>query len=102
MKNRLGIIILVVVCLALGIGLISVRRSAVTQHEADFNNIQDYSNKLSFTSSKLEEQKQVVADLYKDRDEQKKTLIDLSNNLTQVSANLSEKSDALTKTEATL
>jgi chromosome segregation ATPase len=102
MKNRLGIIILVVVCLALGIGLISVRRSAVTQHEADFNNIQDYSNKLSFTSSKLEEQKQVVADLYKDRDEQKKTLTDLSNNLTQVSANLSEKSDALTKTEATL
>jgi chromosome segregation ATPase len=102
MKNRLGIVILVVVCLALGIALISVHRSASAQRDVDLANIQDYSNKLSSTSTLLEEQKQVVADLYKDRDEQKKTLTELSNNLTQVSANLSEKTETLAKTEATL
>lgn len=99
MKNRIGVVILAVICLGLFIGLIAIRREAIKQKVNDTDTILTLSNKWVDTSSKLDEQKQVAAMLEKDLENQKqsfeKSLDDLTNNFTQVST-------SLTKTEAAL
>src|SRR5580765_5355947 len=44
MKNRIGVLILVVVCVGLGIGLIGVKRQADTEKAKDIVSIQSFSN----------------------------------------------------------
>jgi septal ring factor EnvC (AmiA/AmiB activator) len=95
MKNRIGVVVLVLMCLGLGIGLIGIRREAARQKNADEDKIQTFSNQLVVTSGKYDEQKQVAALLEKDLDSQKKSYVELTNNFSDVSANL-------TKTTATL
>ena len=102
MKNRIGLIVLLVVCLGLGIALLTVRNQAKEQQKADGETILDYSNKLGTANVQIEEQKQVAANLYKDLDEQKKAIIELTNNYTQVASNLSQTTTDLAKTEASL
>jgi uncharacterized protein (DUF3084 family) len=102
MKNRIGVIVLVVLCLGLGIGLIASRKQASDQLHQDAERIEVLSNKWVKTSSDLEEQKQVAAMYEKDLDTEKKALGDLTNNYTQVSANLSQVSSKLATTEASL
>ena len=82
MKNRIGIIVLVVVCVGLGIASITIKKQASDQKAKDTETILGLSNNLVSTSSKLDEQKQVYAILEKDMDTQKKNFNDLSNNLT--------------------
>jgi len=99
MKNRIGVVVLLLICLGLGIGLIGIRREAARQKTADEDKIQTFSNQLVVTSGKYDEQKQVAALLEKDLDAQKKSsaasYAELTNNFTEVSA-------SLTKTTATL
>ncbi len=89
MKNRIGLVVLVLVCLGLGIGLVTIRQNAAKQKEGDAVVIQDYSNKLATTTAKWEEQRQVAANLYTDLDKQKQSYQELSNTYSQVSLNLS-------------
>jgi chromosome segregation ATPase len=102
MKNRIGAIILVVLCLGLGIGLIASRKQASDLEHQDAERIEVLSNKWVKTSSDLEEQRQVAAMYEKDLDNQKKSFADLTNNFSQVSASLSQVSAKLTTTEASL
>lgn len=102
MKNRIGVIVLGLLCLGLGIAAITIRNNAVEQKRNDTDAILGFSNKWVETSTKFEDQKQVNAELEKDLDGRKKALIDLTNDLTTVSSNLSETTANLAKTEATL
>lgn len=102
MKNRIGVVVLVVLCLGLGIGLVASRKQASDQQHQDSERIENLSNKWVKTSSDLDEQKQVAAMYEKDLDSQKKALTDLTNNFSQVSAQLSETSAKLSSTEASL
>ena len=86
---------MVVICLALGIGLIALKHHADTRQAKDTETIGTLSNDLVRTSGKLSEQQQVAAMLQKDLDGQKKTFEELTNKYTQVSADL-------VKTEASL
>lgn len=102
MKNRIGIVVLAVVCIGLAIGLVIIVNKSSEQKKADGEVILDYSNKWVNTSGKLDEQKQVAAMYEKDLETEKKAFEDLTNNYTKVSQNLAQTSDNLAKTEATL
>jgi chromosome segregation ATPase len=102
MKNRLGLIVLALICLGLGIGLILMRNNAVEQKRTDTEVILGFSNKWVETSTKLEDQKQVNAEMEKDLTVRKTVLVDLTNKFTSVSANLAQTSANLAKTEASL
>ena len=102
MKNRIGVVVLVLICFGLGIGLIAIRREAAKQKTADEDKIQTFSNQLVVTSGKLDEQKQVAAMLEKDLDVQKKSFGDLTNNYSEVSANLSKTTATLETTKKEL
>jgi len=102
MKNRIGIIVLALLCLGLVIAVITIRNNAVEQKHNDTDAILGFSNKWVETSTKFEDQKQVNAELEKNLDGRKKDLLDLTNNFTTVSSNLSETAANLAKTEASL
>jgi chromosome segregation ATPase len=102
MKNRLGLIVLALLSLGLGIATITIRNNAVEQKRNDTDAILGFSNKWVETSTKLEDQKQVNAEMEKDLDVRKKALLDLTNTFTTVSSNLMDTSASLAKTEASL
>ncbi len=89
MKNRVGIIVLILVGLGLGIALVTVKRQADSQKQADNRTILTLTNSLVETNRLLEEQKQVSALLEKDLDTQKKSFGELTNTFSQVASNLS-------------
>jgi chromosome segregation ATPase len=100
MRNRIGIVILVLVCVGLGVALVSIKRDAAAEKAAASEQILTLSNKWVDTSGKLDEQKQVAAMLEKDLDTQKKAFTELTNNYSQVSANLVKTEASLQATEA--
>lgn len=102
MKNRIGIIVLGLLCLGLAIAVITIHNTASEQKRADTDAILGFSNKWVETSTKFEDQKQVNAEMEKDLDGRKKALLELTNTLAAVSSNLSETSANLAKTEETL
>ncbi len=102
MKNRIGVIVLVVLCLGMGIGLIASRKQASDLQHQDAERIEVLSNKWVKTSSDLEEQRQVAAMYEKDLDAQKRAFSDLTNNFSQVSSSLSLVSSNLATTESSL
>lgn len=102
MKNRLGIIIWVLVCLGLSIALIAIKKQASDQKTTDNVTIGSLSNKWVDVNSKWEEQKAVTAMLEKDLDTQKKSFGELTNNYSKVSADLSQASADLAKTQTEL
>jgi chromosome segregation ATPase len=103
MKNRLGLILLLVVCLGLIVGLVVARKNAAEQQRKDSLTIFNHSNKWVETQSKLEEQVQVTTLLEKDLETQKKNfteaLTSLTNNFTSVSANLEKTTATLKSTQ---
>src|SRR5262245_1226315 len=102
MKNRIALILLGLLCLGLGIAVITIRNNAVEQRRTDTESIMGFSNKWVETSTKLEDQKQVNALMEKDLDVRKNALLELTNNLVTVSSNLADTVANLTKTEASL
>jgi predicted nuclease with TOPRIM domain len=99
MKNRIGVLILVVVCVGLGIGLIGVKRQADTEKAKDIVSIQSFSNNLNVARNELVETKQVNDELRKDVDNEKKNYSELTNNFSQVSANLAQTEASLRTSE---
>ncbi len=90
MKNRAGIIILVLVAVVLGIAFVSTKHEATKLHAKDTETIIGLSNNLSFTSAKLDEQRQVASLLEKDLEKQKQSYGELTNNFSQVSTDLTK------------
>jgi chromosome segregation ATPase len=96
MRNRIGLVALVILCVGLAIALFMIKHQATEAKQRDDEAIQSLKQKWTDTNQKLEDQKQVTTMLEKDIDTQKKTFLEVTNNLTQVAANL-EKSDAALK-----
>ena len=103
MNNRIGIIILLLLCLGLGVAIMTVKKHASDQHQKDTAQIETASNQVVKVNADLDDQKKVNVTLEKDLDAKKKdyekSLGDLTNNLTEVSANL-EKTEANLRTAA--
>src|SRR5437016_4487031 len=95
MKNLIGLIVLVIICVGLGIALITIKKQAADKQTEDARTIETWSNKWTSTSKDLDEQRTVATELQKDLSTEKKALDDLTNNFVQVSGNLA-------KTEASL
>jgi chromosome segregation ATPase len=102
MKNTIGLVVLAVICLGLGIALVSVKNKAAEEKQASGETILDLSNKLVVASGKLDDQRQVNAVLEKDLESRKTALTELTNKYTDVSANLAQTTAELTKTTASL
>ncbi|MGD0262419.1 MAG: hypothetical protein ABSD29_21860 [Verrucomicrobiota bacterium] len=104
MKNRIGVImlVLVLVCAGLGIALIAIKRQATDQQRDLTEKNGALSNGLVQTSEQLERQKQVNAELENDRDKRKKEFEELTSNYSKLSANLSQVSNNLAQSEAAL
>jgi chromosome segregation ATPase len=102
MKNRIGIILLALICIGLGIVLIATRKKAEKRQAEDEARVEALSNKWVKTSNDLDEQRQVSAMLEKDVEKQKQVFADLTNSFSRVSGQLTLVSGTLEKTEATL
>ena len=95
MRNRIGVVVLVLLCLGLGVALITIKKQATEQQDKTTERIGSLSNQWMKTSADLDEQRQVAATWEKDLDLQKKTSADFSNKLSQVSGNLIETQTSL-------
>ena len=95
MKNRIGIVVLVLLCLGLGIALITTNRDATRRQADDAEQITTLSNKVTTTAGQLDEQKQVAAMLEKDVEIQKKSVAEATTKLTEASQNLAKAEESL-------
>lgn len=102
MKNRIGVIVLILVCLGLGVALVLSNKQATKQQQLDASVNSALSNQMTQTEDKLENQRQVNAELESDRARQKAAYEELSNNLVKVSSTLTQTSAELAKTENAL
>jgi len=102
MKNRIGVIILALVCIGLGFALIVTRKQATERDLRNVADIESFSNRWVATSSDLNDKRQAVAELQEKLDKTAQALGDLTNSFTRVSGNLSQANSSLSKTEATL
>lgn len=103
MKNLIGVIILAVVCVGLGVALMTTKKQATTERKKDTETISTLSNQWVETSGKLEEQKQVNLALEKDVAARKADYNDLTNKFSEVASVLAQTEDSLklTKEEVT-
>ncbi len=99
MKNRTGIIILIVICVGLIVALIWSQRVATQKKTADAESIGNYSNKWVETSAGLDQQRQVNTSLESDIKKQREAFNDLTNAYTAVSANLDKSESSLKATQ---
>jgi len=104
MKNRIGVIVLVLVlvCVVLGIALLSIKKQAVEQQRDLTEKNGVLSNNLVMTSDQLEQHKQVIANLYAERDKRAKETETLTNKYVASLGTLAQVSNTLAKTEVEL
>jgi chromosome segregation ATPase len=104
MKNRIGVVVslLVLVCVGLGISLVFINNQATRQEREHAGSIGILSNSVVQLNDQLERQKQVVAELYAERERRIKELDCLTNTYVASLATLSQISKSLTRTEAAL
>jgi chromosome segregation ATPase len=95
MKTKLGIVLLVVVCVGLVIALVVGKKQADTQRKKDADAILDFSNQLTTASASLDELRQVNLMLTNDLDASRQALVTLSNQYVATSASLSNTKVAL-------
>ena len=88
MKGKSSIVILVVICLALGIGLLLRHNAAVEQKKADDASKQLLSEQVAKTSADFDEQKRVNANLETTLSSRVSDLLSVSNRLVATSADL--------------
>ena len=89
MKARLGIVILVVLCVGLVIALVVGKKQADTQRKKDADTILDFSNQLTTASASLDELRQVNLVLTNDLDASRQAFMTFSNQYVATSALLS-------------
>jgi chromosome segregation ATPase len=102
MKNRIGVILLALVCIGLAFGLLLTYRQSTARQQEAAATIGNLSNQVVLTTTSLEETRQVAATLEKDLDKQRQVSNELTNSLSRVSANLAQTSSALETTKTTL
>jgi chromosome segregation ATPase len=104
MKNRIGVIalVLVLVCAGLGIALIAIKKEAAEQQRDFAVKSGALSNSWTETRELLDRQKQVNADLESDRDKRIKEVEALTNKYVESLATLAQASNNLVKTEVAL
>src|SRR5690349_10407009 len=103
MKNRAGVIVLLILCLGLGVAVMFSRKQAAEEQAKATQQIDTLSNQWVKVSSDLDEQKKVATMLEKDMETKKKdyekSIGELTNNYTQVSANLAKTEESLRAVE---
>ncbi len=99
MKNQLGIIILILLCVGLIVALVVNQQKATALHTEDTQTIISKSNQLVQTTIDLEEVRKVNTDLNKDLDTRKSELLSMTNNLNDVAAALAKTEDTLKTTQ---
>lgn len=102
MSNRIGLIVLSLLCVGLAIGLVVVRKQAVKHQRETEGRIGTLSNDLFQTSTSLEQQRHRTTQFEQDLENSQQAFQELSNNMSQVSANLALANSSLAKTEASL
>jgi septal ring factor EnvC (AmiA/AmiB activator) len=104
MKNRIGVIVLILVllCVGLGIALIAVKQHAADEQRDFAVKSGALSNDLVLANEKLDQQRQDYAKVVSDRDKGKREFEELTGRYSQLSINLSQASNQLAKTEAAL
>ena len=90
MNNRIWVIILVLVCIGLGISVITIKNKATEKQHQDAELIGTYSNKWVKSSSDLDEEQRVRTMVEKDLESQKKSFGELTNQFSTVSADLAK------------
>jgi chromosome segregation ATPase len=98
MKNRIGFIVLGIVCVGLGIGLIVLNNNATKRQQEDAAAIGSLSNTLTKVEGSYQESTNTIKALETDVRERSQQLETVSNSLTKVSANLTQASAQLTQT----
>ncbi len=99
MKNLIGVIILAVVCIGLGVALVTTKKQAKTEKEDDTNTIFTLSNEWVETSANLVEQQQVNRVLEEEVATRKKEFGELSNKFAEVTTILARTEDTLKLTK---
>ncbi len=103
MNNRVGIVVLALVCLGLGTWLVVVKKQATDQQQEDTKQIDTLSNRLDVAQTSLGAEKQLNVTLYQELDDKKKiyekSMLDLTNSYTQISSNLVAEDAALKATQ---
>lgn len=104
MKNRIGVIalVLVLVCAGLGIALIAIKKQAADEQRDFAVKSGALSNSWTETRELLDRQKQVNADLESDRDKRIKEAEALTNKYVESLASLAQVSNNLVKTAIAL
>lgn len=99
MKNLIGVIILAVVCIGLGVALVTTKKQATVEKKQDTDTIFTLSNQWVDTSGKLEEQKQVNLTLEKDVATRKTEFAELTNKFSDIATVLVKTEDSLKLTK---
>jgi len=99
MKNLIGIIILAVICVGLGVALLTTKKQATVEKKKDTDTIFTLSNQWVDTSGKLEEQKQVNLSLEQDVAARKKEFGELTNKFSEIATVLVKTEDSLKLTK---
>jgi septal ring factor EnvC (AmiA/AmiB activator) len=99
MKSKIAILILVLVCVALGVALVTRENKAKEEKQVLQTTLTKQSNDVAQTQARLEEQRQVNMTLEGELKTRATELTTLSNNLSKTIADL-EKSDAQAKATA--
>lgn len=109
MTNRIGFVILAIVCIGLAVGLFATRKKATEEKAKDVDTIVNFSNKWVSINNDLEEQRQVNVTLTNYLSERDSRLLDLtnrlvatSNTLTQTEGSLRSTQEELTNRDATI
>jgi septal ring factor EnvC (AmiA/AmiB activator) len=99
MKSKIAVVILLLICVALGVALVAQQRKHSDLTKQKEEELAAQTTTLQNTSKRLEEQTQVNMELERDLLTRSNQLASLSNNLGKVIADL-EKSDAQAKATA--
>jgi len=98
----IGVIILAVLCVGLGVTILTTRKQAAEEKQKDIETIATLSNKWVDTSGKLDEQKQVGLALEKDVEFRKQQFSELTNKFSELTNRYTGVAGTLVKTEDTL
>ena len=98
-KNLIGLIILAVICIGLGLALVTTKKQAAIEKKKDADTIFTLSNQWVETSGKLEEQKQVNLTLEKDVATRKTEFAELTNKFSDIATTLVKTEDSLKLTK---
>jgi len=99
MKNRMGIIFLILICVGLAVALIWSQKQSADQKNTDTEHITHYSNDVVKISGELDEQRNVNTELKHNLDDRTKNLAELTNQLTDVRTTLSKTEESLKSTQ---